>query len=290
MFDSVVVGVDGRPAGRDAIALARMLADPQGRVVLAHVHPHGHGSRSSHDAAQSERSRVLLERERAAADLQAEVRCVAAPSAGHGLHELVERLDADLLVVGSCSRGFAGRVLLGNDTRDAMRDAPCAVAVAPVGYERDLSSLATIGVGYDGSPASRAALFTARRLAGERDAGLRALQVVPLPAAPYAGFAGVVWTEALDGMMADARRDLAALPDVQGDAVLGLTEEELASFSGRVDLLVVGCHASRRRRRPAFGSILGHLAGHSSCPLLALPPRRREGAPEGEPAAAGVAV
>ncbi len=38
MFKNVLVGVDGRPNGRDAIALATRLTDPDGRLTLAHVH------------------------------------------------------------------------------------------------------------------------------------------------------------------------------------------------------------------------------------------------------------
>ena len=37
MYRNVIVGVDGQPAGRDAIALARRLAGPEARLTLAHV-------------------------------------------------------------------------------------------------------------------------------------------------------------------------------------------------------------------------------------------------------------
>jgi len=38
MFEKVIVGVDGRPTGRDAIALASRLVSPQGELTLANVH------------------------------------------------------------------------------------------------------------------------------------------------------------------------------------------------------------------------------------------------------------
>jgi hypothetical protein len=38
MFSNVLVGVDGRQGGRDAIALARQLAPPQASMTLAHVY------------------------------------------------------------------------------------------------------------------------------------------------------------------------------------------------------------------------------------------------------------
>ena len=38
MFKNVLVGIDGRPNGRDAIALASRLLDDDGKMALAHVH------------------------------------------------------------------------------------------------------------------------------------------------------------------------------------------------------------------------------------------------------------
>jgi hypothetical protein len=38
MFRRVLVGVDGRSGGRDAIALARRLAAPDGVITLAHIY------------------------------------------------------------------------------------------------------------------------------------------------------------------------------------------------------------------------------------------------------------
>src|SRR5579859_3719858 len=38
MFKDVLIGVDGRQGGRDAVALARELATPEARFTLAHVY------------------------------------------------------------------------------------------------------------------------------------------------------------------------------------------------------------------------------------------------------------
>ncbi len=272
MFRRVIVGVDGRAGGRDAIALARVLVGPRGRLTLAHVRRGGrHAPRAGDDVERCEASRRLLEAERDAAGVEAELTSITAPSVAGGLHELAGRADADLLAVGSCARGFAGRVLLGNDTRATMSGSPCAVAVAPAAYARDLNAIRTVGIGYDGSAGSRAALALARRIAGERNAELRALDVVALPSAPYAAVTSAVWAEALDDMLADATGELAGLDGVDGRAVLGATDEELASFSRRVDLLLVGCGRPRSGRRLTFGSTLGQLVARASCPLLVLP-------------------
>ena len=43
-FRRVIVGVDGRTGGRDAIALGRMLSGSETRLMLAHVHPGEEGT------------------------------------------------------------------------------------------------------------------------------------------------------------------------------------------------------------------------------------------------------
>src|SRR6476659_7132791 len=113
MFKNVLVGVDGRPNGRDAIALARQLADPDGTITLAHVRPGklhlpralALGTLDDGHAVSQE----LLERERADGGVAAELVSVVAPSPGRGLHEQAEEQGADVLVVGSTSRGPFGR-------------------------------------------------------------------------------------------------------------------------------------------------------------------------------------
>ena len=138
MFKNVLVGVDGRPNGRDAIALASLLTDPDGKLTLAHVHTGD--LRPSHAIApglvREERgaSHKLLEAERAEANVKADLISIVSMSPGRGLHEQAEEQNADLLVVGSCSHGAFGRAMLGDDTRAALNGAPCAVAVASRGY------------------------------------------------------------------------------------------------------------------------------------------------------------
>src|SRR4029077_18348836 len=71
MFKNVVIGVDGRDGGRDAIALARVLCDPDGELTLAHVYrgdpPAPCVSWPPLDAADDERIRSVPEKARAQA-------------------------------------------------------------------------------------------------------------------------------------------------------------------------------------------------------------------------------
>jgi nucleotide-binding universal stress UspA family protein len=275
MFKNVLVGVDGRPNGRDAIALASHLTGPDGKLTLAHVH--GGDLRPSHALVPGlvreprEASHTLLERERATAEVSAELISVVARSPGRGLHEQAEERGCDLLVVGSCSHGALGRAMLGDDTRAALNGAPCAVAIAPLGYAEHPTPLAKIGVAYNASPESEAALAMARSLAAASRASVHALQVVMIPTVAYGGMVAPGFGESLNLMLQEASNGMRELPDVEGRAVYGLAGEELASFGDEVDILVVGSRAYGPVKRLVLGSTSEYLQRHARCSLLVLP-------------------
>lgn len=275
MFKNVLVGVDGRPNGRDAIALASHLTDPDGKLTLAHVHTGD--LRPSHAISpglvgeEREASHTLLEQERAAADVSAELISVVAMSAGRGLHEQAEEQGCDLLVVGSCSHGAFGRAMLGDDTRAALNGAPCAVAIAPLGYAEHPTPITKIGVAYNSSRESEAALAMARSLAGASGASVHALEVVMIPTVSYGWVAAPVYGESLDMMLEEAERRMKELPDVEGRAVYGLAGEELAAFGDEVDLLIVGSRGYGPVKRLVLGSTSEYLQRHARCSLLVLP-------------------
>ncbi len=276
MFKNVLVGVDGKASGGDAIALAARLADPDGQLTLAHVHP---GRLSPSRAispglvrGEREASETLLARERASAELDAGLLSIEALSPGCGLHVQAEEEDADLLVVGSCSRGVFGRAMLGDDTREALNGAPCAVAIAARGYAERSAPIAKIGVAYNGSPESTAALALARELAaGASGATLHALEVVSLPSVAYTGIMSPVIGEDIELMLQEASDRMGQLPDLDGRAVYGLAGEELASFGDEVDLLIVGSRGYGPVKRLVLGSTSTFLQRHARCSLLVLP-------------------
>jgi nucleotide-binding universal stress UspA family protein len=272
MFRHVIVGVDGGPTGRDAIAVAKLLVAPDSRVVLAHVYEltPQRGASGAYGVAENEDSRRLLEQEREATGVAAELTSLTASSVGRGLHYLAETTDADLLTVGSSARSFAGRVLVGDVTRASLIGAPCAVAVAPLEYAEEDGAIAQIGVGYDGSPESEAALAFARELAAHHGASVSALTVVE--PSPYAGLLrGGARREAYETRLQEAKDDLAKLEGVKGEVALGLAGEELATFGAGVDLLIVGSRGYGPLRRLMLGSTAAHLASNARCPLLVLP-------------------
>jgi nucleotide-binding universal stress UspA family protein len=275
MYRRVLVGVNGRSGGRDAIALAKQLGAPDAVITLAHIYGEdlliGRGGSLTviTERAQAE---VLLERERDSASLDAQLVVSCERRVGRGLHRLAERLSADLLVVGSPSHGLLGRVFIGDDTRAALSGAPCAVAIAARGYRHQGHELETLGVGYDGSPESDVALAAARDLAAQHGAKIRALQVVsledlrdetPIPADWPAGTSRLIH-ETIDGL-----RELG--DDVEGDAVYGGPREELVRFGDNLDLLLVGSGAHGPLGRVLHGSVSDYLARHAPCPLVIMP-------------------
>jgi nucleotide-binding universal stress UspA family protein len=275
MFNSVLVGVDGRVGGRDAIALASLLTNPDGKLTLVHVHTGD--LRPSHAIApglvreEREASHKLLEAERAEADVKAELISIVSMSPGRGLHEQAEEQNADLIVVGSCSHGVFGRAMLGDDTRGALNGAPCAVVVASRGYAEALRPLAKIGVAYNGSPESAAALILAKQLAAPTNATVHALEVVSIPSYAYAGVMVPPIGEGIQPMIDEAESRMKELADVEGEAVYGLAGEELAAFGDRVDLLVVGSRGYGPVKRLVLGSTSDYLQRHARCSLLVLP-------------------
>ncbi len=270
MFKNVVVGVDQQQNWRDAVALATELTDDDGWLTFAHVfrcdqlHPHGQPSRN--ETYGKQRSIELLESARIETGVQARLRVHDAESDGVGLQRIVDQVGADLLVVGSSRRALLGRVLIGDDMQSALNGSPCALAIAPARYGWfDPGAIATIGVGYDGSPESEAALGLARALAIGCDAQLSACQVVSASAELLVGTVTV--SQALD----QVRQRISALGGVIPHATYGQPAEQLAVFGDNLDLLVVGSRGYGPVGRLVHGSTSLKLANMAHCPLVVLP-------------------
>ncbi|MHB1570142.1 MAG: universal stress protein [Solirubrobacteraceae bacterium] len=273
MFKQIVAGIDERYDGADAIALARTLLAPDGELTLAHVAVGtAHAYRDADPravASDREHARELLEQAAERAHLHPRLRWRSSESVGRGLHELCEAVGADLLVVGSSRHGLLGRVLLGDDTRDSLDGAPCAVAIAPAGYANETVAMREIGVGYDGSPESEHALQIARSLAAQTGAKVSAFQVVSL-AASTLGPGALPLSDAVDPLVEQARERIAALGEVEPHAAYGRPSEELAIYSASLDLLIVGSRGYGPLGRLLHGSTSRALARLARCPLLVL--------------------
>jgi nucleotide-binding universal stress UspA family protein len=254
VFDEVLIGVDGREAGHDAIALARQLASESADLALAHIY--GAGLMPGRGAAmllsrERELALELLERERARASLQAELVSCAEHSVGRGLRQLATSHGSDLLVVGRGHRGLFGRAFHSDDTSAALNGTPCPIAIAPPGYEQHPAPLVRIGVGYDGQAGGVEAIIVARALAARHpDSTVRTFAVAEGDAPPP------------------------ALPDdveVGLEIAAGAPSQVLQQFSHELDLLIVGSRRNGPAGRMFNGSTSTCLARRADCALLVLP-------------------
>lgn len=274
MFSNLLIGVDGGPGGRDAVALARRLAPSGAALTLVHVrlleNPARRGHASAFAAARRQASSRILEHERTTAAPGAEIVSVAAGSVGAGLHDLAESRGGDLVVVGSCSRSPVGRVFAGDDTRGVLHRAPCAVAVAPRGYAARPSPIGVVGVAYDGSLQSRVALRVARALGSELDAKVMAHNLVQLRVYGASAFAVPALEDPVTRLEL-ARRELGHLDGATLSVAIGPREEGMAAFSAKVDLLVCGSRQNGIIKRVALGSTSDYLSHHCACPLIVTP-------------------
>lgn len=278
MFSQVVVGVHerdgGRDGGRDAIALAKNLVAPDGKLTFTQIWGGEtlvyHSEGAALDEKEEQRALAYLEEARREALVNADLRIHVSPSVGRGLHELCDALAADLLVVGSSRRGLAGRVTMGDQMRSALNGAPCAVAIAPGGYSREPVVVREIGVGYDGSLQSQQALAVARDIAGQCGAKLSAFEAVSLPSFALASRQEPV-EDVVKPLLDTARERIAALGGVEPHVTYGDPAEELALYSASLDLLVVGSRGYGPVGRLVHGSTSFKLAETARCPLLVLP-------------------
>ncbi|HKR98763.1 MAG TPA: universal stress protein [Candidatus Dormibacteraeota bacterium] len=272
MFKQIVVGVDGRAGGRDAVALAKLLVAAGGELTLAHVvsgNAHAYrGASAAYEAPEAERAEALLETVRTETGVEAHLRWRGSSSVGRGLHELCELVGADLVAVGSSRRGLLGRVLIADDTSAALNGAPCSIAIAPTDYSQQHGAMREIGIGYDGSPESDHALSVARMVADASGAKLSALEAVSLPSDAFLGPGAVDNTPGR--LLEDARGRIAALGDVAPHAAYGQPAEELALYSASLDLLIVGSRGYGPIGRLIHGSTSQQLAHSARCPLLVL--------------------
>lgn len=255
VFTSIVIGVDGKGGGDDAVALASVLGRGAEKWAVVHV--------SAAEAPHIvERDRELL------GHPDADVLLIDAASVGIGLDNVATERGADLVVIGSVHHGAIGRVLMGDDAASVLHHARQPVALAPKGFRDDPAPPKTVGVAYNGAPDSVAALELGERLAGGFGAELRALAIADPDRAPVAVGNGADERAAPQELVARTREQLGSLEKLELDVVVGSPEEELVAFSERVDLLLCGSRHNSAIKRLTVGSTSDHLAHNARCPLI----------------------
>lgn len=281
MRPTIITGYDGSERAADALALGRSLAGPLGaELVAACVHSAG----LDEPAPMPEWERLLAQEasKRLAAipdDGSIRKEVVASSSAARGLLELAEREEAELLVVGSSRRGALGAALLGGVGRSLLHGAPCGVAVAPCGFEREAATPTLIGVGFDDSAESWRALRAAIQLAESCGARLRLISVLfRAELHPDSAWLPREWDpvqgrrEALERKLDRGLRRVPPALRADGHVIFGPPEEALRSEAARgIDLLVLGSRGYGPVRRVLLGSVASALLGSAPCPVLVFP-------------------
>lgn len=282
---TIVVGYDEREVSRDAVALARLLAETAGaRLLVATVFPYDArtmGLDAYGHALDEDGRRVLVPvLEELRGSVEADGEALGDHSAPRALHGLIEGSGADAVVLGSSQHAEIGRILAGTTAERLLHGSPCPVAVAPRGYRDSEPGLRVIAVAFDGSPESRAALRLAGDLATRAGATVRVIGVLPGVAAagPKAMQARTEWRAQLRDEVHDAASalpsELRALPIVaEGDPASVLLEHAEQG----VDLLVTGSRAYGPVRRVLLGSVSSALMRAAPCPVLVVPRAESEG-------------
>ncbi|WP_051276986.1 universal stress protein [Marmoricola sp. URHB0036] len=293
---TIVVGIDGSPASRNALDWALEQAGIEGRsLTLLHaIHPltRAWQEPGAPDPSTAHR-RALLRKGTELLEHVLQESNVA--HSGVPIHHLVRIGDpsvvlpevsviAELVVVGSRGRGPIRTLLLGSTAVALVRHARCPVVVHradPVPLPRH-----GIAVGVDDSHEAGQVLdfaFAQAQLHGEPLNVVHAQHFRPTSPTddPYAEPS---WADGdhldVPAAIQDRRR---RYPDVVVSSVIrhGTPGGLLVDLADEVRLLVVGIHRRGRAAELTFGATAVWLVEHASCPVAAVP---LSTVPETEPA------
>jgi len=280
----IVVGIDDSPGAQDALALATRIAATSGAALrLVSAFPYSdipsRGAVPAYRELLRRDAQATLDRSAAATDATvAATEAIADASPARALHELGERIGAALVVVGSTRRGPLGRVVPGSTGERLLHGATCPVAVVPRGYA-DRGAIRTVGVGYDGSHESKAALSAACHLARRLGATLRVIRVFDATRVGTPALMTIPgYVTARENLEAQSQESLdtavAALPaDLATESVFvpGNAGPELAAQSELVDLMIVGSRGYGPRAAVLLGGVTHTLLRKAGCPVIVLP-------------------
>jgi nucleotide-binding universal stress UspA family protein len=245
----VLCGVDGSPAGFEALRQAIRLTPPDDRLIAVTVYDPTLAVHAGWDAsrlAEQIAREASATRDEAAALLsgreRGEARLVVGDPA-RTLLALARRSRASLVVVGTHGRSRAAGIVLGGVATTLLHEAPCPVLVArpqsaPERFPR------AIAVGTDGSDGSHDAVLWAAAAAARLGAKLHVI---------VASRGGRLDIERLRRVPELRIADAAPVP-------------ALVSASADVDLLVVGSRGLHGIR--ALGSVSEQVAHKAACSVV----------------------
>lgn len=283
MTQRIITGYVDTPGGRDALALAEVLADidPDHELTVTSVYAYNPPEEPAEPSGWRKvlRDRADAELQSARAHLVGRPHTTVKPSCGlspsDGLHRLCAAEGASVAVIGVSHHHGMRRVRAGSITEQTIVGSPCAVAIAPSGYAEVAGPPKVIAVAFNGSGESQRALDVAAGIAHRANAELRIIGVVDPAAVWYAAYGG---TDVAQDLTRIVRDDL----QTAADAVEGVEHVEVRILTGEAvraiheaaedaDLLVLGSRGYGPVRRVLLGSVSAKLVRDPVCPLLVLP-------------------
>jgi nucleotide-binding universal stress UspA family protein len=267
-----------RDAVEFGLAASRVTGAPLIVVYVTHANvATDHALRSSADAPHGAHHHALQHLER---DLEQRgirdvvIRTFNDRGVARGLAQAMDKLEPELIVLGSSDRGTLGSVFLGTTTESVIHDSACPVAIAPYGYARPEHGVQLIGAAYARTAEGREAVAAAAALARAGGVRVRVIAVAedePLPESEVAA--------ALAELLTGVDHEIAVSAEDPATALIAASKS--------VDLMVMGSRALGRKRAVMLGSVSRKVADHCACPLLVLP---RGGGAKREALLAGAAA
>jgi nucleotide-binding universal stress UspA family protein len=288
-MNTILVGVDASEHSADAIAFASTLGrDSNARVLVACAFGRDETLRPVVDPelqsdAQQQAQQIAWRWSRRLRGIEpARIRtcAVVTSSRDHGLHELAASEAAAIVVVGCSHAAVWPQLAPSGIGARLLHDAAFAVAVVPDGYRtRADQPIRKIGVAYDGSAESRAALVAAVAAVHAFGAELEVITV--LSAQVFAtstmmggpGYINVDETlgreaqEELDTVLTGLPRDMLAA----GTILDGRPAHQLTRHTKRLDLLLLGSRGYNPLHALLAGGVSGRVLRDAHCPVIAVP-------------------
>ena len=284
---TILVGFDGSDESRDALHLAKGLAELEGAkldvasVFLYHPLAPRAAVDPDQEAKYFEWAFSEARSELPGTPISPRQVRLSDISPARALNNLAEEEGVDLIVVGSTHRGQLGRILPGSVGERLLHGAPCAVAVAPRGYARgEHFGLGLIGVAYDWTPESELALEEAARLARGLDCTLQLITVVSTVSPE-----GLERELDREGLRKTLHAATSRLKQVNPDLAVEEALEEgdpaavLARHGVELDLLVIGSRGYGPARRTLLGSVSCEVMRTAPCPVIVVPRGAAPGSP-----------
>ncbi len=285
MFDRILVPLDGSPQSAAALPLAVTLAQAcHSQITLMRVAP----SLAARDDAAEYLTRIAAELQQTDLPVTTEV-CMGSDVAHQVLWSARDR-DTDLIVMATRGQTGVQRAVMGSVAETIVAESPLPTLLVRPGGHR-MTSLRTLLVAVDGSPAGAVALSSTIALARATGARIVLLQVaVPIPLWVYSAELGSGLAAPVDASWDD---DALAAAQVYVDGLakrlrgLGIETEARArigdvvstidSIADDVDanLIVIATHGRVGPARAFLGSTADAVVRTARRPVLLV--RRAQG-------------